>query len=166
MSIFNSIIEEAKGKQRNNDWFRDQLFTKLDTIGESDNPDDDSDESNGVEGGELYFFSYSAKFPERYPYYDVFPLVYVINTYEDGFLGCNLHYLSPNNRKAFAKSLINRGDGIVVPDKTIHKYLFERILSNITKIPSSEYEGISILPIEKFVNRLGVSVPSRKIWRS
>lgn len=167
MSIFEEIIQESRGEIRNNDWFRDSLFTKLNNVDiTTESPDDDSNQTSGVEGGELYFFSYSAKFPERYPYYDRFPLVYVINTYKDGFLGCNLHYLSPNIRKLYARSLINKGTGINVPNKTLHKYLFEQIQSNVVRVPIKDYEGVSILPTEKFISPLGITIPSIKVWRT
>lgn len=167
MKIFGEIIEDAKKETRNNDWFRDQLFSRLETVDlTEESPDDDTRETNGIEGGELYFFAYSAKFPNRYPFYDRFPLVYILNTYKDGFLGCNLHYIEPNDRRTFAKSLINKGTGIIIPNKTLHKYLFEQIVSDINRVPVDEYEGVSILPTEKFVNPLGITIPSRKVWRS
>ena len=38
-------------------------------------------------------FIYAPKFGKKLPYYDTFPLVLPIESYNDGFLGLNLHYL-------------------------------------------------------------------------
>ena len=54
-------------------------------------------------------FSYTAQFPEKYPFYDRRPLVYVMDFQEDKMLGGNLHYLNPDYRDGVAKGLINKG---------------------------------------------------------
>ena len=41
----------------------------------------------------LNMFVYAPKFARKLPYYDTFPLVLPIESYSDGFLGINLHYL-------------------------------------------------------------------------
>ena len=41
--------------------------------------------------GRLYFFLYDPKTKDELPYYDRFPLVLVLEKYDDGFLGLNLH---------------------------------------------------------------------------
>ena len=48
--------------------------------------------------GKMYFYSYDPKLKDVLPYYDMFPLVIPIETYSDGFLGLNLHYLSTKQR--------------------------------------------------------------------
>ncbi|NDB84524.1 MAG: hypothetical protein EB127_17745, partial [Alphaproteobacteria bacterium] len=45
--------------------------------------------------GGLYFLYYEPKFSNKLPYYDLFPLVLVLERYNDGILGLNLHYLAP-----------------------------------------------------------------------
>ena len=61
------------------------------------------------------FFSYGAKYPEKYEYWDLQPLAFVLEFYKDGFLGANLHYVNPDYRDGLAKSLINSGRGQVYP---------------------------------------------------
>ena len=39
-------------------------------------------------------FFYDPKIKRKLPYYDRFPLVLPIETYSNGFLGINFHYLS------------------------------------------------------------------------
>jgi hypothetical protein len=45
--------------------------------------------------GKMYSFVYDPKTKEQLPYYDIYPLVFPIEYYNDGFLGINLHYLPP-----------------------------------------------------------------------
>ena len=48
---------------------------------------------NTFDLGGMYFFYYNPKLKDVLPFYDIFPLVIPIETYSDGFLGLNLHYL-------------------------------------------------------------------------
>lgn len=43
--------------------------------------------------GYMYLFKYDPKGKLDLPYYDTFPLIFPIETYNDGFLGINFHYL-------------------------------------------------------------------------
>lgn len=43
--------------------------------------------------GSMFHFLYDAKHKDTLPYWDMFPLVFPIEPYHDGFLGINLHYL-------------------------------------------------------------------------
>ena len=48
--------------------------------------------------GEMYMFMYDAKHKDTLPYYDRFPLIFMLERYNNGFLGLNLHYLHPRLR--------------------------------------------------------------------
>ena len=48
--------------------------------------------------GKMFFLFYNPKNKLTLPYYDKFPIVMPIHTYNDGFLGLNFHYLSPSQR--------------------------------------------------------------------
>jgi hypothetical protein len=56
--------------------------------------------------GGLYFLYYEPKFSNKLPYYDLFPLVLVLERYNDGILGLNLHYLPPAFRALFLDKLL------------------------------------------------------------
>lgn len=43
--------------------------------------------------GHLYLFRYEPKLRETLPYYDTFPIIFIIDRARDGFLGLNMHYL-------------------------------------------------------------------------
>ena len=53
--------------------------------------------------GKMYFFAYDAKLKDKLPYWDKFPLIFVIElrprkAKEPAILGINLHYLNPYMR--------------------------------------------------------------------
>ena len=85
MSILQNILDRVSG-QVNEDFFRNQLIQELG----STNFDDDGADTGGFDLVN-YFFTYQAQ--TKQPYYDMFPLSYVIEYQKGGFLGCNLHYV-------------------------------------------------------------------------
>jgi len=48
--------------------------------------------------GKMYMFMYEAKRKDKLKYYDYFPVTICLKRYSTGFLGVNLHYLSPKYR--------------------------------------------------------------------
>ena len=71
MSILQRILNKVTG-QVSEEFFRSQL---LDELG-STNFDDDAADTAGFAPGQLYFYTYSAQ--TKQPYYDMYPLTYVI----------------------------------------------------------------------------------------
>lgn len=59
-----------------------------------------------IEIGNMYQYVYDAKWKNELPYWDKFPLTIVIEKYTDGFLGLNLHYLSPPIRAVLLDQLM------------------------------------------------------------
>ena len=94
MAIKNFIQQvqlSAKGRPKSTEWYRDKIKEfgtpkTLDLIR-------DGKQSKSPFGGVLNMFVYAPKFARKLPYYDTFPLVLPIESYSDGFLGINLHYL-------------------------------------------------------------------------
>ena len=64
MSVFEDIKEATKGKAKSKDWYRGQLFGKLDP-GE-------------VKVGDCIYYSYSAA-TESLPFFDTFPMTLVVD---------------------------------------------------------------------------------------
>ena len=159
MSILQNILDKVSG-QVNEEWFRSQL---LDELG-STNFDDDAADTDGFAPGQLYFFTYSAQ--TKQPYYDMYPLTYVIEYQTGGFLGCNLHYVRLTERDELAISLLNNSaqGSIAAPRRTLHKYLYAGVRGQPYRIPESEWSDVSQLPTEKFVDMRGISVPRSRIY--
>lgn len=57
--------------------------------------------------GGLYHFFYDPLGKNDLPYYDMFPLAIPLESYSDGFIALNMHYLPPRYRAAFMDKLMN-----------------------------------------------------------
>ena len=159
MSILQNILDRVGG-QVNEDFFRQQLIQELG----STNFDDDAADTGGFAAGQLYFFTYQAQ--TRQPFYDMYPLSYVIEMRSNGFLGCNLHYLRLNQREELAMSLLNNSaqGAVAVPPRTLHKYLYTGVRSQPYRIPNAEWSDVAQLPTEKFVDMRGIPVPRDRVY--
>ena len=159
MSILQNILNRVGG-QVNEEFFRKEL---IDELG-STNFDDGAADTGGFTPGQLYFFTYQAQ--TKQPYYDMYPLSYVIEYQTGGFLGCNLHYVKLTQREELAMSLLNNSaqGAVAVPRRTLHKYLYTGVRGQPYRIPDSEWTDVAQLPTEKFVDMRGISVPRNRIY--
>ncbi len=110
--------------------------------------------------GHMYFYEYEATTPQ--PYYDKFPLVYVLSTGGGYFYGINLHYLGYKDRLIATKKLFL--GQIDVPKHIIHKYLNRGCKSSFLDLATYEWETASMLPVEDFVFRGKVSYDKELVW--
>ena len=157
MTIGERIREKAKGEADTTpDWYANELYAELSDVAETRFP----------EIGEVCFFTYTAAFPEKYPFYDRRQLVYVMDFQGDKLLGGNLHYLNPDYRDGIAKGLINKV-GAILPKKTLHRYFYSNI-GDIFIIPPDpeEYESVAQLVTENFSDKYGQKVSPQKAWNS
>ena len=159
MSILQTILDKAGG-QVTEDYFRNQLIQELG----STNFNDDAVDTAGFYPGQLYFFTYSAQ--TKQPYYDMYPLSYVIEYQKGGFLGCNLHYVQLTQRDELAKSLLNNSaqGAVAVPPRTLHKYLYTGVRGTPYRIPNSEWSDVAQLPTERFVDMRGIPVSKGRVY--
>ena len=159
MSILQNILKRVGG-QVNEEFFRKELIVELG----STNFDDDAADTGGFTPGQLYFFTYQEQ--TKQPYYDMYPLSYVIEYQTGGFLGCNLHYVKLTQREELAMSLLNNSaqGAVAVPRRTLHKYLYTGVRGQPYRIPESEWTDVAQLPTEKFVDMRGISVPRNRIY--
>ena len=102
--------------------------------------------------GHLYLFEYKAKFKSKLPYYDSFPLVYVVKASRGEFWGANLHYLSPKRRVWCIKRLME--GRIDIPRNCFHKYLNSYIDGYLLDLASDEWATAILLPVENFVRNV------------
>lgn len=121
--------------------------------------------------GKMYFYFYDPKTKDVLPFYDRFPLVIPIEEYRDGFLGLNLHYLSPqkriilldklsefrNNSKydestklRLSYSLLKSASKIYETNACLKKYLFAHVKSKFLQIHADEWDIAVLLPVESF----------------
>ena len=121
--------------------------------------------------GNMYFYSYDPKWKNELPWYDMFPLVFPIEQYNNGFLGLNFHYLAPKERailmdqlKMFATNkkydettklkltydMLKGFTKIKRARPTVHRYLNAKIKSQFVLINADEWEVALFLPVERF----------------
>ena len=161
MSILRTILDRVEN-QVSEDWFRNQLIQELG----STNFDGDAADTGGFAAGQLYFFTYQAQTTQ--PFYDMYPLSYIIEMRSGGFLGCNLHYVKLSQREELAMSLLNNSaqGAVAVPRRTLHRYLYTGIQGQPYRIPDTEWIDVAQLPTEKFVDMRGISVPRSRIYNT
>lgn len=121
--------------------------------------------------GQMYFFEYQPKTADTLPYYDVFPLVLVLNKFIDGFLGINFHYLPIMTRAAYLDQLVdyasyNREHEIIrlrvsyeilnaskaykPLQPALKSYLRSHMGCAPRKVDPLEWEAAIFLPVENF----------------
>ena len=109
MGIFTNVLEQGRtgrttsgiirpGTDEARDWYRDLALSVRSVRVENIVRKNPEYNRLTIKPGFLYLFNYDPKTKEKLKYYDRFPLVIPIETYPDGFLGLNLHYIHPKHR--------------------------------------------------------------------
>ena len=157
-----TIMERANQTSNTDaDWYAKELSSELSLAGREMSV-------NEIKPGDFIFFGYTARYPERYPYYDRRPLAFILDMKGDKMFGCNVHYLNPDIRDSFAQTMINK-TAIQVPGpfkKTLHSYFYSNISGIVYSIPENEYGDIARLVTENFVDPDGMSVDINAVWDS
>jgi hypothetical protein len=131
--------------------------------------------------GSMYFFVYDPKGKDQLDYYDRFPLVIPLESYSDGFLGLNLHYLPMRYRVYFMRKLMPRAvlndDNEIMRLRIsyeildasrkykefrpcIKRYLYSNIRSRILAVEPEEWDVAMYLPVQQFKK-----APASKVWQ-
>lgn len=127
--------------------------------------------------GKMYMYFYDPKHKDTLPFYDIFPLVFPIQIYDDGFLGINLHYLPPqargklmnalytiaNNNKYNASMKLNISYNILKQsakkfggfENCIKRYLFSHVRSSFQFVNANDWDKALLLPLQKWVVNRG-----------
>ncbi len=123
--------------------------------------------------GRMYMYVYDPKHKKTLPYYDVFPLIFMTDLYDDGFLGLNMHYLPYLLRARLMEELIIHTSDVIrkgKPEKqlaisyqilksasankyfqpTIKRYLSEHIRSPLIEVLEPQWENAVFLPTDQF----------------
>jgi len=131
--------------------------------------------------GMMYCYYYDPKTKDELPYWDRFPMVLVLEKYNDGFLGLNIHYLPVKYRVAFLQKLMRYAQ--LTPDDDIKRmrisydiltatkryaefrpclkrYLYSHLRSRILMIEPNEWDVATMLPIQQFRG-----AKPQKVWQ-
>ena len=181
-TIFEKVKTAAGAEKRSYQWYRNtvrRLALKVDDNPErlirdeiqdrmgAEEQEDDNQIRRYAVSGHMYIFEYKAKTAKKLPFYDQFPLVYVIKATRNEFWGLNLHYMSPKKRAWVVKRLM---DGrIDAPRNCFHKYITSHVDGFLLDLAAPEWATSILLPIETFVrNNKGKpgqqSYPKEVVW--
>jgi len=132
-----------------------------------------------IRPGFMYLFQYDPKLKEDLPYYDRFPLIFPFEATEDGFLGMNLHYISPLYRARLMDNLYGLINNDKYDDTTklrasyallnsaarykyfkpcVKRYLNSHVRSKFLLIPANEWDIALFLPLERFTKKTKTQV--------
>ena len=179
-TLFERVSNKTGGEKKSLSWYRNTVkaeasnykknFNKYilderrDRVGSAKEQDKNELRRYTV-AGHLYMFEYKAKM-KWLPYYDRFPLVYVIKAAgKEEFWGANLHYLSPKKRLIATRKLMQ--GRIDIPKKCFHKYLNAHVDGLYLDLAADEWDTAILLPTEHYVKDLnGIVFPVDKklVW--
>ena len=165
-NFIQQVQQAAKGRPKSTEWYRDKIKEfgtpkTLDLIR-------DGKQAKSPFGGRLNMFVYAPKFARKLPYYDTFPLVLPLESYSDGFLGINLHYLPISLRIRLLDRLIDDTNNVkfdattkIVADyqslknvrlikPALKKYLAGKVQSKFRRIDADEFTIAALLPVARF----------------
>src|SRR6056300_1207673 len=154
----------ARTKEARN-WFRDEARKSAANprtiLKQADN------KKPRVGAGRMYHFFYDPKFKKELPYYDKFPLIFMVGPAKGGFYGINLHYLPPKLRAQLMDALydvttnkrydegtrlrvsydiLNGASKYRFFKPTFKHYLNAHVNSQFMKIDSAEWDIALFLP--------------------
>ena len=148
---------------KSSNWYTDRLMNELANYQKKNSNQADT---NFIIPGDLIFFLYSAKYAQKYKFWDQHPLVYVmeVRPSQGLFFGANVHYLNPSYRAGVTESLLNKQGVGNAPRKTLKNYLFANVMTDLYKVPEDDWGGVSLLPTESFVDKRGQKIPKHYVW--
>ena len=131
--------------------------------------------------GKMFMFFYDPKHKDTLPYYDMFPLIFLLDFKDNGFMGINLHYLPPvlraklmdalystaNNNKYNASTKLNVSYQILNAASRyryfkpcLKHYLADHVQGNYLNIEPKNWDSALMLPTERFKK-----ASADKVWR-
>ena len=130
--------------------------------------------------GGVFVYAYDPKWKDTLPWYDTLPVVIPFETYSDGFLGLNVHYLPPRGRQALLDKLLEYRQRANTPraymrlsyqmlgvatktklfEPCVHRYLTNHIASRVLRVDDKYWSEVVALPLQKFMK-----ASSREVWR-
>jgi hypothetical protein len=127
--------------------------------------------TTGTEPGTMVLFNYDPKGKKDLPYYDTFPLIFVVGPAEGGFYGLNMHYLPLKQRAMLMDALYDLTTNNRYDDSTKLKlsyqllkkassykyfkpcfkhYLNRHVKSRKMLVDSVEWDIALFLPLQRF----------------
>lgn len=189
--VFSDIVSRATdagikvGTQRARQWFRDQAKNVRTSPSMIMRPPERKGLKSEVMIGRMYFFNYDPKTKKQLPYYDTFPLIFMIGPAEGGFYGINMHYISPvyrarlmdalygtitnekydeTTRLRISYDILKKASQFRFFKPCVKHYLSNNVRSRFLEVEPSQWDIALFLPVEQFQkkNKRQVFIESRK----
>lgn len=186
MPTFINKLEDkatALGIERNTleslKWFKGQMKNITMPSRKKLLQDENLDPVNKPLIGRMFMYLYDPKHKKTLPYYDRFPLIFLVEKAEGGFYGLNMHYLPPKYRAILFDNLTQYTNNKKY-DKTTRlrlkydflkanarlryfapcykRYLSSHVKSRIVEVPAQHWETVLFLPSEQFKKSTAASV--------
>lgn len=130
--------------------------------------------SKGVTIGSMFLYRYEAKHHATLPYWDRYPLIFMVGPAEGGWHGINLHYLPPilraklfdelmkirTNKRYDSTTKLRLSYGVLKNSSQFAEfapcfkhYLKEQLRSKPIYVPPTEWEVVLFLPFDQFVKK-------------
>jgi hypothetical protein len=175
-----------KNSEKSLNWFKRQL-QGMKTINRQNLLKDDNLKTRSRPlPGRMFMYFYDPKHKKTLPYYDRFPLIFMVEKAKGGFYGLNLHYLPYKQRAIFfdrltdyatnkkydlttrlrlSYNLLKGASKLSMYGPCFKHYLSEHVRSRMVEVPASEWETVLFLPSENFKkkNKNQVWSDSRKM---
>ena len=166
--------------QRSRDWFRKRA-SSADTTAQKIIQKERAKQRGRVEPGSMYLFSYDPKHKKTLPYYDRYPLIFMIGEAKGGFLGINMHFLPLRQRAILMDALYSLVNNKKYDETTklkisydilksaskfklfkpcVKHYLGSHVRSRFIEISPAEWDIALMLPIQSFQK-----ASSSQIWK-
>jgi len=187
--IFQKLSKEGRaegldpGSTEARDWFRDRASSVSNVNTKSLVRDKERTYTSirSADVGRMYMFFYDPKTKDTLPYYDRFPMIFVVDKIPGGFHGLNLHYLPPTYRARLMDALysVSKTDSARDSEKLqmsynllkgasrfnyfkpcFKHYLNGHVRSRMLYVPADEWDIALMLPTQRF-RKAGTS----KVWK-
>lgn len=121
--------------------------------------------------GRMFMYFYDPKHKKTLPYYDRFPLIFMVEKAKGGFYGLNLHYLPHKQRAIFFDKLTDYANNKRYDSSTklvlsydllkgaskmnafspcFKHYLTAHVKSEVVEVPADQWETVLFMPTENF----------------
>lgn len=183
MSIFNEIRNDPKFNTKSSlDWYRRKINefggNKLQAADKKLFLENRDFIRNKIIPGCMYFYKYDPKYKNVLPFYDMFPLTFIVNATSTHFTGINFHYLPYNVRFVLYDKLVKNpitsqadvkkiranwellSNASKYPEvqPAVKQYLISHVQSKFLYVPIEDMKTALMLPVEKFVGASSAKV--------
>ena len=186
--IYSNILQRAVDQkifpnksQESRTWFRNKASNLRGARIDTGKLFENSVTSSTPLPGRMFMFSYDAKNKDTLPYWDSFPLIFMVGPATKGFYGINLHYLPPVLRAKMMDALYTIANNQRFDDTTkinlsyqtlknaskfslfkpcFKHYLYSQVESKFIYVEPKEWDIALMLPVQKFQK-----ATAQQVWK-